>query len=752
MSGLRASTDGFTTPILPLRNTVLYPRCVIAVNIGRDRSVKLLEEAAGIDRALFGVLAQADARTDDPSFKELYKIGTLARIVQVMRINPTVYTVKLSGIGRFRLLAGQSIDPFMTARVQRIVEPSERCPELDEAGEHLRKSAEAMVAVVGNMPAEIGPILQNVKEPGSLADLIASCFPQDMMTVEDRQLVLETIDHQQRVALVQRFVDQQLEMLKVKRVITDLQDEMGRSEREVVLRQQMREIRQQLGQNTDDDEIDEVREKIKQAKMPPEVERIAKKQLGRISSMSTHAVEWNTIRTYLDWLVDLPWDKTTPDVLNVKAVRQTLDEDHYGLEKVKKRIVEFSAVRQLRANKKGPILLFVGPPGVGKTSLGRSIAKAMGRRYARIALGGVSDEAEIRGHQRTYISSLPGRIIQAIKRAGTRNPVLVLDEVDKIGKDFKGDPAAALLEVLDPEQNDKFVDNYIDTPFDLSQVVFIATANNRETIAPPLLDRMELIEVPGYTRTEKLYIAKSYLVPKQLMEHGLTVEQLSFEDDGILSMVDHYTREAGVRGLERQIAQVCRNSAVKLAEGNQIGDIANREMVDTVLGAYTHVPDPTDRSNRPGVATALAWTPFGGEIMLVEASKMPGKGKVLLTGSLRNVTKESATAAVSYVRSKAKQFMLDPNWIESIDLHVHIPKVAIAKDAPSAGLAVFVAVTSLLLNVPVRPDAALSGEITLRGNLLRVWGIKEKLLAAHRAGIKVVLIPEKNERDLEDVP
>ena len=725
---------------------------VVPINVGRPRSVKLIEDALGMDRASIGILTQQTPETEEPTFRDLHKVGTLARVVQVMRVGPSVYTVKLSGIGRFRVMSGQSLEPYMRARVQRIVEPLSRDEETEQLGIVLRDSARELISLNPALPQELNGILENVREPASLADLLTSGFPPDIATVVERQRVLEAFEVKERIKLVLELINRQLEVLKVKREISDMQNEMGRSEREAILRQQMRHIRDQLGEGGEDEETEELREKLMRVGLTPDAEKIARKQLSRLGSMHPQSAEWNITRTYLDWLSDLPWSKTTPDRIDVKDIKRTLDEDHYGLEKVKRRIVEYAAVRQLRGDKKGPILLFVGPPGVGKTSLGRSIARAMGRRYGRIALGGVNDEAEVRGHRRTYVGALPGRIIQGVKRVATRNPVLVLDEVDKLGKDLRGDPAAALLEVLDPEQNDSFVDHYIDTPFDLSQIIFLATANNRETIPEPLLDRMEMIEVPGYTRNEKLRIATDFLVPKQLQEHGLTVEQLDFQNDGLEAIIDHYTREAGVRGLERQIASVCRYAAVQLAEDKEVNALVEHEMVEMILGAPRYQPELAERKGEPGIATGLAWTPNGGDILFIEASKMPGKGNITVTGNIRSVMKESATAAVSFVRSKAEQLMLDPQWLQKIDLHLHVPKGAVAKDGPSAGVTMFVAVSSLLLNAPVRADVAMTGEICLRGSVLPVGGIKEKLLAAHRAGIRRVLIPERNERDLEEIP
>jgi ATP-dependent Lon protease len=747
-----APSEGATIPILPLRNSVLFPMSVVPINVGRPRSVRLIEEALGLDRATIGILTQKSPEVEEPTFRDLHKVGTLVRVVQVIRVGPSIYTVKLSGIGRFRVTAGMTLEPYMRARIRRIPEPLARDVELDALGGALRENAKELLLLNPALPKEVAGILENVREPGPLADLLASSFPNEVASIDDKQRVLETFDVKERVKLVIEVISRQLEVLKVKREITDMQQEMGQTERETILRQQMKHIREQLGESGEDEESEELREKLRRAGLPPDVDKVAKKQLSRMMSMHPQSAEWNIARTYLDWLADLPWNKTTPDRLDVKEIKKALDEDHHGLQDVKRRIVEYAAVRQLRADKKGPILLFLGPPGVGKTSLGQSIARSMGRRYGRIALGGVADEAEIRGHRRTYVGALPGRIIQALKRAGTRNPVLVLDEVDKLGVDLRGDPAAALLEVLDPEQNNSFMDHYLDVNFDLSQVTFLATANNRETIPGALWDRMELIEVPGYTRNDKLKIAKHYLIPKQLREHGLTLEQLEFLDDGVETIIDSYTREAGVRNLEREIASICRWTAVQMAEGRDVTPEVNRDKVEQVLGAQKFRPEVAERKGEPGVATGLAWTPSGGDILFVEASKMPGHGEIILTGNIRSVMQESAMAAVSFVRSKADKLMLDPAWLKNIDLHLHVPKGAIAKDGPSAGVTMFTAIASLLLNCPVRPDVAMTGEISLRGMVLPVGGIKEKVLAAHRAGIRIVLMPSRNKADLEDIP
>jgi len=748
-----ASSGEDSVPILPLRNSVLFPMSVVPINVGRQRSVRLVEDLLGRERALVGVISQRSPEIDEPTFKELYTVGTIARVVKVIRLGPSNYSVVLNGLGRFRVKNIVALEPYMRAKIERIPESLVRDVELDALGTGLREATREVLGLMPNLPRDTAGILDNVREPGALADLIASNFPQAHASVADKQEILEAFDVKARVRLVLAMVGRQLEVLRVKKEISSMvQEEMGKSQREYILRQQMKNIREELGEAGEDDEIEELRERVRRAKVPSDVEKVVKKQLSRMRAMAQQSAEYNVTRTYVEWIADLPWSKTTVDRISVQEVRRCLDEDHMGLEKVKKRIVEYAAIRQLRADKKGPILLFIGPPGVGKTSLGRSIARAMGRQYERIALGGVRDEAEVRGHRRTYVGALPGRILQALKKAGTKNPVLVLDEVDKMGVDLRGDPAAALLEVLDPEQNATFQDHYLDMPFDVSQVMFLATANNRDTIPPALFDRMEVIEVPGYTRTDKLGIAREFLVPKQLSAHGLTDERLEFTESGLATLVDHYTREAGVRGLEREIAAVCRSTAVKLAEGNVVSEVVTSEHVEKVLGPHKHRPEIAERDLEPGVATGLAWTPTGGEILFIEATKMPGKGNVVLTGNMKNVMQESATTAVSFVRSKAGELHLDPEWLKNIDLHLHVPKHGTPKDGPSAGVTMFTAVCSLLLGCPVRSDIAMTGEISLRGRVMGVGGVKEKLLAAHRAGIKHVLIPSKNRKDLEDVP
>ncbi len=740
-------------PILPLRNSVVFPASVVPINVGRARSVRLVEDLLGQDRAVVGIVSQRDAEIDEPAFGDLYEVGTVARVVKVIRLGPSNYSVVLHGLARLKTLGPASLEPYMRARVKRIHEDLERDVELDALGASLREGMREVLNLMPNLPRETAGILDNVREPGALADLIASNLTPEQATVADKQKILETFDAKSRVRLVAGIVSRQLEMLRVKREISSMVADEGKSQREDILRQQMRSIKEELGEGGEEDEIEELRERVRKAQLSEEAQKIAKKQLGRLAGMQPQSAEYNVTRTYLEWLSDMPWSKISNDKLDVEETRRCLDEDHFGLEKVKKRIIEYTAVRKLRADKKGPILCFIGPPGVGKTSLGRSIARSMGRRYHRIALGGVRDEAEIRGHRRTYVGALPGRIVQGLKKIAVKNPVFVLDEVDKMGVDMLGDPSAALLEVLDPEQNSTFQDHYLDVPFDLSQVTFLATANNADTIPGPLWDRMEVIEVSGYTRAEKKSIAKEFLCPKQLSAHGLTDERLEFTDEGIERVLDSYTREAGVRGLEREIGSVCRHVAMRLAEGETTVFVrADGAVIESILGPARYMPDLAERISQPGVATGLAWTPAGGDILFIEATTMPGKGEIVVTGNLKSVMSESAATALSFVRSRATQLGLDPEFLKKTDLHLHVPKGGTPKDGPSAGVTMFVAVASLLLKCAVKKEVAMTGEITLRGNVLPVGGIKEKLLAAHRAGIREVLVPARNERDLDDVP
>jgi ATP-dependent Lon protease len=753
MSDSRSAGEVELLPILPLRNSVVFPASVVPINVGRLRSVKLVEDLVGLERAVVGIVSQRDAEIDEPRFEDLYEVGTVARVVKVLRLGPNNYSVVLHGLARFQITQRSTLEPYMRGRARRIPEDLERDAELDALGASLREGTRLVLGLMPNLPRETAGILDNVRESGALADLIASNLSPEQASVADKQKILETFDPKARVRAVLSIVNRQLEMLRVKKEVSSMMADEGKAQREQILRQQMKTIKEDLGEGGEEDEVEELRERLRLAQLPDEVNKVARKQLGRLSGMQPQSAEYNVTRTYLEWIADVPWKATTPDKIEVDFTRRCLDEDHFGLEKIKKRIIEYMAVRKLAGSKKAPILCFIGPPGVGKTSLGRSIARSMGRRYHRLALGGVRDEAEIRGHRRTYVGALPGRIIQGMKKVGVRNPVMVLDEVDKMGVDMLGDPAAALLEVLDPEQNSTFQDHYLDVPYDLSQVTFLCTANNPDTIPSALWDRMEVIECPGYTRSEKLSIATEFLAPKQLSAHGLTDERLEFKRDGLERIIDSYTREAGVRGLEREIGSVCRSAVMRMAEGEpNLHLVADAAEVEKILGAPRYLPDLAERTSSPGVATGLAWTPSGGDILFIECTTMPGKGDVLVTGNLKSVMSESAATAVSFVRSRAKELGLDPEFLKKMDLHLHVPKGGTPKDGPSAGVTMFSAVASLLLHCPVRKDVAMTGEITLRGSVLPVGGIKEKLLAAHRAGIREVLVPARNERDLEDIP
>jgi ATP-dependent Lon protease len=738
-------------PILALRNSVLFPASVVPVNVGRARSVRLIEEAFGQERPSIGVLAQRDAEEEDPGFERLYTVGTLARVLKVIRLSSGHYSVVLQGITRMRLIEPVGREPCLRARVERLYEQSQRDEEIDALTVHMRELARTLLRTLPSPPREMGVVLDNVQDPGALADLVASHLP---IPTERKQQIIETLDVRARLKAVLELIKRQQEIHRVKQEVASMvEEEMSKSQRELLLRQQLRAIRRELGESgSEDDELDDLRERLSRAHPPPEADKAGRRELSRMSSMNSASAEYQVAYNYVEWLCDLPWHRNTPDRLEVSEVRRVLDEDHHGLEEPKKRIVEYIAVRKLKSNKKSPILCFIGPPGVGKTSLGRSIARATGREFVRISLGGVQDEAEIRGHRRTYVGALPGRVITGLKKAGAINPVCVLDEVDKMSSDFSGDPASALLEALDPEQNNAFVDHYLSVPIDLSQVLFIATANRRDVIARPLLDRMEVIEIPGYTRDDKLAIARDFLIPRQLADHGLTPAHLEIQLDGIERLVNEYTSEAGVRHLAQQVAAICRAVAVRVASGNLEHIDADGEFVEKVLGPPKHELGIAEKLPACGIATTLTWTPSGGEIMLVESTQMPGKGEVHLTGKMGDVLKESATAAFSYIRSHAMAFGLKDDFLTRVDVHVHLPKGAQPKDGPAMGLSIFLSLLSMLRGIPIRPDIALTGEITLRGKVLRVDGLKEKCLAAHRAGIKDIVLPRMNERDLDEIP
>ncbi len=743
---------GTELPILPIRNAVLFPGAVAPFDVGREKSVALVEDVDSLPAPVIAIFAQRDPACDDPAYEDLYPVGCAARVLKALKHSSGNYSLILQGLTRIRLERVTQSTPYLMSKVDKIEEPETEDVEAEALALSLRDIAKQLIQLMPELPREAGSLIDSIQAPGALADLVAANLDAP---VEEKAHLIETLDVKDRIRKVLRLLTRQLEILKMReRINSQIKEEMGKNQREYVLRQQLKAIKEELGDDEGDaGDLDGIEERIAKANLPNEAEEVARKQLKRLRSMQVGSAEYTVVRTYLDWIVDLPWHVQTQDNLDIAAVREVLDADHYGLEKVKKRILEYLAVRKLKKDKKGPILCFLGPPGVGKTSLGRSIANALGRKFHRISLGGVHDEAAIRGHRRTYVGALPGQVIQGMKKASTINPVFMLDEVDKLGHDFRGDPASALLEVLDPEQNNTFADHYLEIPYDLSNVMFIATANISDPIPPPLRDRMEILEIPGYTRREKLAIARRHLLPKQLEDHGLKEEQLEVRDSAIEEVIDHYTREAGVRELERQIAAVVRGMAVKVAEGETEPRVVdNEDDVQEFLGAPKYTSEVAERTSESGVATGLAWTRVGGEILFIEATRMYGSGKLQLTGQLGDVMKESAHAALSFVRSNANRFGIPKAFLEKSDLHIHIPAGAMPKDGPSAGVTMFTALVSLLTGIHVRHDVAMTGEITLRGRVLPVGGVKEKVLAAHRAGIKRILLPERNRVDLEEVP
>jgi len=739
-------------PVLPIRNAVLFPGAVAPFDVGREKSVALVENIENLTQPIIAIFAQRDPATDDPGQSDLYPVGVAARVLKALKHSSGNYSLILQGLVRVRMERMLKETPFLEARISRLDEPKTEDVESEALAMSLRDVAKQVIQLMPELPREAGALIDSIQEPGQLADLVAANLDAP---VEEKAQLLETVDSKERIRKVLRLLTRQLEILKMReRINSQIKEEMGKNQREYVLRQQLKAIKEELGEEDGDQgDLDALEERITKAHLPKEADQTARKQLKRLRSMQVGSAEYTVVRTYIDWILDIPWTKETTDNLDIAQVRQVLDEDHSGLEKVKKRIVEYLAVRKLKKDKKGPILCLIGPPGVGKTSLGRSVARALGRKFVRVSLGGVHDEAAIRGHRRTYVGALPGQVIQSMKKATTVNPVFMLDEIDKIGHDFRGDPAAALLEVLDPEQNDTFSDHYLEVPYDLSKVMFIATANVGDTIPAPLKDRMEIIEIPGYTRREKLDIARDHLLPKQLDEHGITSEKLDFQDGALESIIDHYTREAGVRNLERQVAAAIRGIAVKVAEG-EAGPwaLTQEEDLRPYLGPPRFTSEVAERTDEPGVATGLAWTAVGGEILFIEATRMHGTGKMQLTGQLGEVMKESAQAAMSYVRTRAKALHIPEDFLEKSDVHIHIPAGAMPKDGPSAGVTMMTALVSLLTKIRVRHDVAMTGEITLRGRVLPVGGIKEKVLAAHRAGIKRVILPERNQADIEEIP
>src|SRR5580658_5955899 len=743
---------GDELPVLPIRNAVLFPGAVAPFDVGREKSVALVEDVDSLPSPVIAIFAQRDPSTDDPGKDDLHHVGCAARVLKALKHSSGNYSLILQGLERIRLEEVTQTAPYMKAKIARLQEQNVGDDEAEALSMSLRDIAKQVVQLMPELPREAGSVIDSIQAPGALADLVAGNLDAP---VDEKAGLLETVDAKERIRKVLKLLTRQLEILKMReRINSQIKEEMGKNQREYVLRQQLKAIKEELGEDEGDQgDLDGLEERIAKASLPTEAEQVAKKQLKRLRNMQVGSAEYTVVRTYLDWILDLPWHVQTPDNMDIGAVRKVLDDYHYGLEKVKKRILEYLAFRKLKKDKKGPILYRIGPPCGGKTSLGRSIARALGRKFHRISLGGVHDEAAIRGHRRTYVGALPGQLIQGMKKAGTINPVFMMDEVDKLGHDFRGDPSAALLEVLDPEQNNSFADHYLEIPYDLSNVMFIATANQVDTIPPPLRDRMEILEIPGYTRREKLAIARQHLINKQIEEHGITKEQLEITDAAVEIIIDSYTREAGVRTLERQIASVIRGVAVKIAEGDLTPrKIETEEQLREFLGAGRFTSDVAERTEEAGVATGLAWTSVGGEILFIEATRMYGTGKLQLTGQLGDVMKESAQAALSYVRTNSERFGIAKDFLEKSDIHIHIPAGGMPKDGPSAGVTMFTALVSMLTGTRVRHDVAMTGEITLRGRVLPIGGLKEKVLAAHRAGIKRVIVPERNKPDLDEVP
>jgi ATP-dependent Lon protease len=737
--------------IVPVRNFVLFPDVVLPLAITRPISVAAAQAAVQESRPI-GVLTQRDAGADLPTPTDMHRMGTLANVLRYVTAPDDTHHLIVQGESRFRIIEFLEGWPFLVARVEEIAEAENKAPEIEARFINLRKQALETVALLPQAPQGLAEAIQNIPSASTLADTVAAYLDVDP---SQKQEILETISLEQRMDKVARLLEQRLQVLRLSAEIgKDVQETLSGRQREAILREQMAAIQRQLGEDDGKSaEIAELTEKIARAGMPPEVEKEATKELRRLERMPEGAAEHGIIRTYLDWLVELPWALPADEKpIDIAQARKVLDDDHYGLEKIKRRIVEYLAVRKLAPGGKAPILCFAGPPGVGKTSLGQSIARAMGRPFVRVSLGGVHDEAEIRGHRRTYIGALPGNIIQAIRKAGTRDCVMMLDEIDKMGRGIQGDPSSAMLEVLDPEQNGTFRDNYLAVPFDLSRIVFIATANMLDTIPGPLRDRMEIITLAGYTEEEKLNIARRYLVKRQLEVNGVTPEQVEIDDASLAAIIEYYTREAGVRNLEREIGKTIRHAAVKIAEGSESHVAITESSLDEVLGGRIFEDEVAQRTSVPGVATGMAWTPVGGDILFIEATKMPGNGRLILTGQLGDVMKESAQAALSLVKSRAEKLGIAQSLIDQSDIHVHVPAGATPKDGPSAGVAMFMALSSMFLGRTIRSDTSMTGEISLRGLVLPVGGIKEKVVAAAGAGIRQVMLPARNKRDFEDIP
>ena len=749
-------SDNDNYPVMPLRNTVLFPQQVIPIYIGREKSLKLIEDLGSGDKHIV-VVAQEDGSIEDPKPEDLYAYGTLGVVLKVFDMPDNSKSAIVQGIERVKLISFGEPNPYYRVVVEKVSDqPVKDDLEVEALAKNLRNTFTELIQVAPNLTEEHSGMLSNIQKPSRLADRAVS-----LLTVpnQEKQDVLEELDVKSRVEKTITLLTREIQRIKLgEEIQTEVHDEISKTQREYYLREQMKAIKRELGEDEETVEIKELEDRIKAAKLPEEAEKVAMKELERLSRIPTQSPEYSVSRTYIEWLADLPWSNSSADQINVKKADKILDEDHYGLEKVKERILEYLAVRNLKQERnpdgvvRGPILCFSGPPGVGKTSLGKSIARAIGREFVRMSLGGVRDEAEIRGHRRTYIGALPGRIIQSMKKAGTNNPVFMLDEIDKLGSDFRGDPSSAMLEVLDPEQNEAFSDHYLEVDFDLSKVMFITTANYQDAIPPALRDRMEILDFSGYIEDEKIKIAQRHLLPKQIEENGLDKKEVSLDKAAISQLIRSYTRESGVRNLEREIANVLRKVARDLVEKTVKKIRVTSSKVIEYLGAPRFYSELAERTTKPGVVTGLAWTAAGGDILFIESSKMKGKGGLTLTGQLGDVMKESATAALTYVRSHTDILGIPDDFHEKTDIHVHVPAGAIPKDGPSAGVSMFTSIVSLMTGKPVKDKVAMTGEITLRGNVLPIGGVKEKVTAAHRSGIKHIILPDHNKKDLEDIP
>ncbi|MBO6621444.1 MAG: endopeptidase La [Balneola sp.] len=736
-------------PILPLKNTVLFPGVVVPITVGRDRSLALVKEAYAGDK-IIGVVTQKDEDIEEPEDKDLHRVGTMARIIKLIKMPDGSKSIVIQGKSGFEVEEFTQSNPFFKAKVKAFPKEMDiQGVELDASIRNIKETATRIINLSPNIPSEATIAVNNINSPTFLLNFISSNLN---VGIEKKQQLLEIQKFSDNLNKVMEFLEQEVQVLDMsEKIRTKVKSDIDDQQREFYLRQQMKAIQEELGEDAEHQEVEKLKEKLAAKKLPENVREEAEKELRRLEMTPNASPNYGIIHSYIEWILDLPWDEYSEDKLDLKFAKEVLDEDHYGLDKVKKRIIEYLAVLKLKEDMKAPILCFYGPPGVGKTSLGKSIARSLNREFERFSLGGIRDEAEIRGHRRTYIGALPGRIIRSMKKAGKGNPVIMLDEIDKVGSDYRGDPTSALLEVLDPEQNDTFSDNYLELEYDLSKVMFIATANSLDTIPAPLKDRMEIINISGYTLEEKTEIAKKYLIPKQIKENGLKSEQISIDEKSIHKVIDQYTRESGVRNLERQVAGVCRGVAAKIAKG-EIEEFSVKEGdIEEFLGKQKYFSDAAERTTVPGVATGLAWTPFGGDILFIEASVSKGSGKLNITGQLGDVMKESAMLAISYLKAHADEVGIPEEAFKYWDLHIHVPAGAVPKDGPSAGVSLMSAIASIFTQRKVKGTIALTGEITLRGLVLPVGGIKEKVLAAKRAGIKQVLLPKKNEKDVAEI-